>query len=82
MKRHNMAMFVCKRGLETLAMALFAARLNKSLAREAEQDDLDSDICDEYKKYAEEFSALAFGLLDRCYKVDIWCIQIIILLII
>ena len=51
MKRHRMAMFVCQRGEETLAMALVAAKLNKSLAREAELDDLDSAISDEYKRY-------------------------------
>lgn len=73
MKRHKMAMFVCHRGEETLAMALVAAKLNKSLAREAELDDLDSEISEEYKRYAEEFAALALGLLDKCYKVLILC---------
>lgn len=53
MKRHKMAMFVCKRGEETLAKALVAAKLNKTLAREAELDDLDSEISDEFKHYAE-----------------------------
>lgn len=53
MKRHKMAMFVCKRGEETLAKALVAAKLNKALAREAELDDLDSEISDEFKHYAE-----------------------------
>ena len=33
--------------------ALVAAKLNKGLAREAELDDLDSEISDEFKKYAE-----------------------------
>ncbi len=33
--------------------ALVACKLNKSLAREAELDDLDSEICDEFKSYAE-----------------------------
>lgn len=70
MKRHKMAMFVCKRGEETLAKALVASKLNKSLAREAELDDLDSEISDEYKKYAEEFAILSCGLLDKCYKED------------
>jgi len=70
MKRHKMAMFVCKRGEETLAKALFSTKINKSLAREAELDDLDSEIADDFKKYAEEFSNLAYGLLDKCYKED------------
>ena len=58
MKRHHMAMFVCKRGEERLAMSLFAAKLNKSLAREAELDDLDSEISDEYKGYLKNLSRL------------------------
>lgn len=44
MKRHKMAMFACKQGEEVLAKALFAAKLNKALAYEAELNDLDSDI--------------------------------------
>ncbi|CAF0758756.1 unnamed protein product [Brachionus calyciflorus] len=70
MKRHKMAMFVCKRGEETLAKALVAAKLNKALAREAELDDLDSEISEEFKHYAEEFTNLAVGLLDKAYKED------------
>lgn len=53
MKRHKMAMFLCKRGEETLAKALFSIKLNKALAKEAELDDLDSEISDDFKKYAE-----------------------------
>jgi transient receptor potential cation channel subfamily M member 3 len=53
MKRHKMAMFVCKRGEETLAKALVASKLNKALAREAELDDLDNEVSDEFKGYSE-----------------------------
>lgn len=53
MKRHKMAMFLCKRGEETLAKALFSTKVNKALAKEAELDDLDSEISDDFKKYAE-----------------------------
>ena len=70
MKRHKMAMFVCKRGEETLAKSLVAAKLNKALAREAEQDDLDTEIYDEFKQYEQDFATLAYGLLDKCYKED------------
>jgi transient receptor potential cation channel subfamily M protein 3 len=70
MKRHKMALFLCKRGEETLAKSIVAARLNKSLAKEAELDELDSEISDEFKRYADEFSQLALGLLDKCYKED------------
>ena len=70
MKRHKMAMFVCKRGEETMAKALVACKLNKALAREAELDDLESEVSDEFKSYADEFGTLAVGLLDRCYKED------------
>lgn len=44
MKRHQMAMFACKQGEEVMAKALFAAKLNKSLAYEAGLNNLDSDI--------------------------------------
>lgn len=53
MKRHKMAMFLCKKGEECLAKALIAVKLNKALAKEAELDELDSEISDEFKKYAE-----------------------------
>ncbi len=68
MKRQDMAMFFCKRGEEVLAKALFAVKLNKALAREAELDDLDSEISDQFKKYSDEFATLACGFLEKCYK--------------
>jgi transient receptor potential cation channel subfamily M protein 3 len=70
MKRQKLAMFMCKRGEETLAKAIVAAKLNKALAKEAELDELDSEISDEFKKYSDEFANLALGLLDKCYKED------------
>jgi hypothetical protein len=53
MKRHEMAQFFCKRGEETLAKSLVAAKLNKGLAKEAELDDLDTEVSENFKKYAE-----------------------------
>ena len=53
-----------------MAKALIAAKLNKALAREAELDDLESEIAEEFKGYGDEFSTLAVGLLDKCYKED------------
>jgi transient receptor potential cation channel subfamily M protein 3 len=53
-----------------LKKALVAAKLNKALAREAEEDDLDSEIYNEFKQYEQEFATLAYGLLDKCYKED------------
>ena len=40
------------------------------MAREAEEDDLDSEIYNEFKQCEQEFATLAYGLLDKCYKED------------
>ncbi|CAE1237860.1 TRPM3 [Acanthosepion pharaonis] len=50
--------------------ALLACKLYKAMAHEADQDDLEVDISDELRKYAEEFQKLALELLEHCYKVD------------
>jgi hypothetical protein len=39
--------------IKILIKSLVATKLNKALAKEAELDDLDSEISDEFKKYAE-----------------------------
>ncbi|KAK6053272.1 hypothetical protein COOONC_09223, partial [Cooperia oncophora] len=50
--------------------ALVACRLYKSLATEAAEDYLEVEICDELKKYAEEFRTLSLELLEHCYHQD------------
>lgn len=54
-KRHEMALFFWAHGEEALAKALIACRLNKSLAREAQDDELDTEIADEFSANAEDF---------------------------
>ena len=54
-KRHEMALFFWAHGEEPLAKALIGCRLNKSLAREAQDDELDTDIADEFLSNAEDF---------------------------
>uniref|UniRef100_A0A915DAN2 Ion transport domain-containing protein n=1 Tax=Ditylenchus dipsaci TaxID=166011 RepID=A0A915DAN2_9BILA len=69
-KRHEMALCMWQHGEEAMAKALVACRLYKSLAKEAAEDYLEVEICDELKKYAEEFRQLSLELLDHCYKQD------------
>uniref|UniRef100_A0A8L8KAX7 LSDAT_euk domain-containing protein n=1 Tax=Heligmosomoides polygyrus TaxID=6339 RepID=A0A8L8KAX7_HELPZ len=69
-KRQEMAMCLWQHGEEALAKALVACRLYKSLATEAAEDYLEVEICDELKKYAEEFRVLSLELLEHCYHQD------------
>ncbi|CAF0916482.1 unnamed protein product [Rotaria sordida] len=69
-KRHEMALFFWAHGEEALAKALIACRLNKGLAREAQDDELDTDIADEFLSNAEDFQQRALALLDQCYQED------------
>jgi transient receptor potential cation channel subfamily M protein 3 len=59
-KRHEMAVFFWVHGEEALAKALIGCRLNKSLAREAQDDELDTDIADEFLANAEDFQQSNF----------------------
>nr|QHX41567.1 transient receptor potential cation channel subfamily M member 3-like [Octopus vulgaris] len=70
MKRQKMALFMWQHGEEAMAKALLACKLYKAMAHEADQDDLEVDISDELRKFAEEFQTLALELLEHCYKVD------------
>ena len=54
-KRHEMALFFWAHGEEALAKALIACRLNKSLAREAQDDELETEIADEFSANGEDF---------------------------
>lgn len=48
-----MALCMWQHGEEALAKALVGCRLYKSLSKEAAEDYLEVEICDELKKYAE-----------------------------
>ncbi|UJR35885.1 hypothetical protein I4U23_028628 [Adineta vaga] len=69
-KRHEMSLFFWAHGEEALAKALIACRLNKSLAREAQDDELETEIADDFLLYAEDFQQRALALLDQCYQED------------
>ncbi|KAL3865684.1 hypothetical protein ACJMK2_043048, partial [Sinanodonta woodiana] len=70
MKRQKMAHFMWQHGEEAMAKALMACKLYKGMAHEADQDDLEVEIPDELRKYAQEFQKLALDLLEHCYKID------------
>lgn len=53
MRRQQMALCMWQHGEEALAKALVAGRLYKSMAREAAEDYLEVEICEEIKNYAE-----------------------------
>ncbi|EJW74288.1 hypothetical protein WUBG_14806, partial [Wuchereria bancrofti] len=50
--------------------ALVACRLYKSLAKEAAEDYLEVEICEELKNHAEDFRKLSLSLLEHCYNHD------------
>ena len=53
---------------EILSPALVASKLFKSMNYEANEDDLEEDICLELTENSKEFQRLAVELLDHCYK--------------
>ncbi|CAJ0944633.1 unnamed protein product, partial [Mesorhabditis belari] len=69
-KRQEMALCMWEHGEEALAKALVACRLYKSLAKEAAEDYLEVEICEELRKYAEEFRMMSLELLDHVYTQD------------
>ncbi|XP_059155361.1 transient receptor potential cation channel subfamily M member 1-like [Physella acuta] len=70
MKRQKMALFMWQHGEEALAKALIAGKLYAAMAHEAEQDDLEIELTEEFQHYADEFLGLALELLGHCYKID------------
>uniref|UniRef100_A0A914VNG0 Uncharacterized protein n=1 Tax=Plectus sambesii TaxID=2011161 RepID=A0A914VNG0_9BILA len=69
-KRQEMARCMWQHGEEASAKALVACRLYKCLAKEAAEDYLEVEICEELRKYAEEFRKLSLELLEHCYQQD------------
>ena len=66
--RQKMALYMWKHGDEAMAKALIASKLFKSMSYEANEDDLEEDICLELSENSKEFQRLAVELLDHCYK--------------
>ncbi|CAF4628555.1 unnamed protein product [Rotaria socialis] len=67
-KRHQMALFFWERGEEAMAKALAAYQLNKALAHEADDDELEIEVATEFASYAEQFRELGLGVLEQCYR--------------
>ena len=68
LNRQKMALYMWKHGDEAMAKALIASKLFKSMSHEANEDDLEEDICLELSENSKEFQRLAVELLDHCYK--------------
>eukprot|EP00105_Crassostrea_gigas_P017430 XP_011435204.1 PREDICTED: transient receptor potential cation channel subfamily M member 3 isoform X5 [Crassostrea gigas] len=70
MKRQKMALFMWQHGEEAMAKALVACKLYKSMAHEADEDNLEVDISEQFLNDGKEFEKLALELLEHCYKID------------
>ncbi|KAM4675491.1 transient receptor potential cation channel subfamily M member 7-like [Discoglossus pictus] len=70
MKRQKMALFFWHHGEESMAKALVACKLFRSMAYEAKQSDVVDDTSEELKEHSSEFGQLAVDLLDQSFKQD------------
>ncbi|XP_068131494.1 transient receptor potential cation channel subfamily M member 7 isoform X2 [Hyperolius riggenbachi] len=70
MKRQKMALFFWHHGEESMAKALVACKLCRSMAYEAKQSDVVDDTSEELKEHSSEFGQLAVDLLDQAFKQD------------
>ncbi|XP_029431238.1 transient receptor potential cation channel subfamily M member 7-like isoform X2 [Rhinatrema bivittatum] len=70
MKRQKMALFFWQHGEESMAKALVACKLNRSMACEAKQSDVIDDTSEELKEHSNEFGQLAVELLEQSFRQD------------
>ncbi|OWK58862.1 Transient receptor potential cation channel subfamily M member 3 [Lonchura striata] len=70
MKRQKMALFLWQRGEESMAKALVACKLYKSMAHESSESELVDDISQDLDNNSKDFGQLAVELLDQSYKHD------------
>ncbi|XP_061172975.1 transient receptor potential cation channel subfamily M member 3-like isoform X2 [Saccostrea echinata] len=70
MKRQKMALFMWQHGEEAMAKALVACKLYKAMAHEADEDNLEVDISEQFLNDGKEFEKLALEMLEHCYKID------------
>ncbi|XP_066492354.1 transient receptor potential cation channel subfamily M member 7 [Tiliqua scincoides] len=70
MKRQKMALFFWQHGEESMAKALVACKLYRSMAYEAKQSDLVDDTSEELKQYSNDFGQLAVELLEQSFRQD------------
>nr|XP_033776599.1 transient receptor potential cation channel subfamily M member 7-like isoform X2 [Geotrypetes seraphini]XP_033776600.1 transient receptor potential cation channel subfamily M member 7-like isoform X2 [Geotrypetes seraphini]XP_033776601.1 transient receptor potential cation channel subfamily M member 7-like isoform X2 [Geotrypetes seraphini] len=69
-KRQKMALFCWQHGGESMAKALVACKLNRSMASEATDSDVIDDTSEEMKNYSNEFGQLAVELLEQSFRQD------------
>ncbi|XP_059037517.1 transient receptor potential cation channel subfamily M member 7 isoform X3 [Mustela lutreola] len=70
MKRQVMARFLWQHGEESMAKALVACKIYRSMAYEAKQSDLVDDTSEELKQYSSDFGQLAVELLEQSFRQD------------
>ncbi|XP_063305079.1 transient receptor potential cation channel subfamily M member 7-like isoform X1 [Pelobates fuscus] len=70
MKRQKMALFFWQHGEESMAKALVACKLCRSMAYEAKQSDVVDETSEEFKEHSSEFGQLAVDLLDQAFRQD------------
>ncbi|XP_051836602.1 transient receptor potential cation channel subfamily M member 7 isoform X1 [Antechinus flavipes] len=70
MKRQVMALFFWQHGEESMAKALVACKMYRSMAYEAKQSDLVDDTSEELKQYSNDFGQLAVELLEQSFRQD------------
>uniref|UniRef100_A0A452UP91 non-specific serine/threonine protein kinase n=1 Tax=Ursus maritimus TaxID=29073 RepID=A0A452UP91_URSMA len=70
MKRQVMARFLWQHGEESMAKALVACKIYRSMAYEAKQSDLVDDTSEELKQYSNDFGQLAVELLEQSFRQD------------
>ncbi|XP_060549280.1 transient receptor potential cation channel subfamily M member 7 isoform X1 [Pantherophis guttatus] len=70
MKRQKMALFFWQHGEESMAKALVACKLYRSMAYESKQNDLVDDTSEELKEYSNDFGELAVELLEQSFRQD------------
>uniref|UniRef100_A0A3B3Q719 non-specific serine/threonine protein kinase n=1 Tax=Paramormyrops kingsleyae TaxID=1676925 RepID=A0A3B3Q719_9TELE len=70
MKRQKMSLFFWQHGEESMAKALVACKLCRSLSYEAKKSDVVDDTSEELKEYSNEFGTLAVDLLEQSFRQD------------
>ncbi|KAK9959242.1 hypothetical protein ABG768_011307 [Culter alburnus] len=70
MKRQKMSLFFWQHGEESMAKALVACKLLRSMGYEAKKSDVVDDTSEELKEYSNEFGTLAVDLLEQSFRQD------------
>ncbi|XP_064192596.1 transient receptor potential cation channel subfamily M member 7 isoform X3 [Anguilla rostrata] len=70
LKRQKMSLFFWQHGEESMAKALVACKLCRSMAYEAKKSDVVDDTSEELKEYSNEFGTLAVDLLEQSFRQD------------